>query len=155
MSSLNRIVLIGRLVRDPELRYTGSGTAVSNFTLAVDRQRPNTQGKREADFIRIVAWSKQAETCSNYLSKGRLVVVDGRLQIGQYQGQDGQKRISAEVIAESVRFLSPRSGNGSAPGADAPSPDTEIPGENYDFSNGFGSDEPPFYRFLCFPSCPA
>jgi single-strand DNA-binding protein len=143
MSSLNRIVLIGRLVRDPELRSTASGTAVANFTLAVDRQRPNSQGEREADFIRIVVWGKQAETCSNYLEKGRLVAVDGRLQISAYQGQDGQNRTSAEVVAESVRFLSPRPAGGSAP---ALSPDAETPGESFsgEFDNGFGSEEPPF-----------
>jgi single-strand DNA-binding protein len=145
MPSLNRIVLVGRLTRDPELRSTASGTAVANFTLAVDRQRSNAQGERQADFIRIVVWGKQAETCTSYLSKGRLVAVDGRLQISAYQGQDGQNRTSAEVVAESVRFLSPRPANGSAPAVGASSLDAEVPGETYsEFDNGFGSEEPPF-----------
>jgi single-strand DNA-binding protein len=119
---------------------------VANFTLAVDRQRPNSQGEREADFIRIVVWGKQAETCANYLGKGRLVAIDGRLQISSYQGQDGQNHTSAEVVAESVRFLSPRPAGGSAPAADASSLDAETLGESYDgeCNNGFGSEEPPF-----------
>ena len=114
---LNRIVLIGRLTREPELRFTATGTAVANFTLAVDRQRPNSQGEREADFIRVVVWGKQGETCSNYLGKGRLVAVDGRLQVRTYQAQDGQNRTSAEVVAENVRFLDrPREGAGAGAG---------------------------------------
>jgi single-strand DNA-binding protein len=132
MSSINQVVLVGRLARDPELRYTASGTAVANFTLAVDR-RPKSDGTKEADFIRIIAWGKQGENCSNYLAKGRLVAVDGRLQMHTYQGQDGQNHTSAEVIAENVQFLSPKgTTNGSAPSADAaPSLDAEIPGETY------------------------
>ncbi|MBE3520194.1 MAG: single-stranded DNA-binding protein [Firmicutes bacterium] len=102
---LNRIVLVGRLVRDPELRYTPSAKAVASFTLAVDRRR-NQQGERETDFIDIVTWGRLAETCSNYLSKGRLVAVEGRLQIRSYQTQDGQKRKVAEVVADGVHFLS-------------------------------------------------
>ena len=102
---LNRIVLIGRLTADPELRYTNSGTAVATFTLAVDRARPNQNGERETDFINIVVWQKQAETCAQYLHKGRLAAVDGRLQIRSYENREGQKVRVAEVVAESVRFL--------------------------------------------------
>ena len=102
---MNHIVLIGRLTRDPELRYTPNGVAVANFDLAVDRPTTNQQGEREADFIRIVAWQKQAELCANYLKKGRLVGVEGRLQIRNYETQDGQKRKSAEVVANFVQFL--------------------------------------------------
>lgn len=102
---MNHIVLIGRLTRDPELRYTPNGVAVANFTLAVDRPVANQQSEREADFIRIVAWQKQAEVCANYLKKGRLVAVEGRLQIRNYETQDGQKRQAAEVIANRVQFL--------------------------------------------------
>jgi single-strand DNA-binding protein len=116
---------------------------VANFTLAVDRQRPNSQGEREADFIRIVVWGKQAETCSNYLGKGRLVAVDGRLQISKYQDKDGQNRTSAEVVAENVRFLDrPREGAGAMPGGPAGDMGNDFsPG---DFGDGFGSEEPPF-----------
>jgi len=102
---MNHIVLIGRLTRDPELRYTPNGLAVANFDLAVDRPTTNQQGERETDFIRIVAWQKQAELCANYLKKGRLVAVEGRLQIRNYETQDGQKRKAAEVVASFVQFL--------------------------------------------------
>jgi single-strand DNA-binding protein len=148
---LNRIVLIGRLTRDPELRFTSSGTAVANFTLAVDRQRPNAQGEREADFIRIVVWGKQGETCANYLNKGRLVAVDGRLQVRTYQAQDGQNRTAAEVVAENVRFLdragTPAAGRAPGEGAEAGGEPAAGLGGGFpgDFSDdGFGNEEPPF-----------
>jgi len=102
---MNHIVLIGRLTRDPELRYTPNGVAVTGFDLAVDRPVPNQQGERETDFIRIVVWQKQAELCANYLKKGRLAAVEGRLQIRNYETQDGQKRRVAEVVASHVQFL--------------------------------------------------
>lgn len=111
---LNRIVLIGRLTADPELRYTKNGIAVASFTLAVDRKFKNADGEREADFINIVVWRQQAESCSNYLSKGKLCAVDGSLQIRSYEAKDGTKRKAAEVVAEDVRFLSPKDA-GSAP----------------------------------------
>ena len=105
---LNRIVLIGRLTKDPELRYTPGGVAVAGFTLAVNRARANSEGEKEADFIPVVVWQKQAENCANYLLKGSLVAVDGRLQVRTYDAKDGQKRWVTEVIAESVRFLDKR-----------------------------------------------
>lgn len=107
---LNRIVLIGRLTKDPELRYTPNGKAVAGFTLAVDRAFRNQQGEKEADFINIVVWGAQAENSANFLSKGKLAAVDGRLQIRSYDGQDGQKRWITEVVADNVRFLSPKEG---------------------------------------------
>lgn len=110
---LNRIILIGRLTRDPEVRYTANGTAVANFTLAVDRAFRSADKPKETDFINIVAWRQLGETCAKYLSKGKLAAVDGRLQIRSYETQDGQKRTVAEVIAEDVRFLSPRESGGS------------------------------------------
>ncbi|MGI6361733.1 MAG: single-stranded DNA-binding protein [Bacillota bacterium] len=111
---LNRIVLIGRLTRDPELRYTQNGVAVASFTLAVDRSFKSADGQKETDFINIVAWRGLGENCSNYLSKGKLAAVDGRLQIRSYEGKDGVKRIAAEVVADDVRFLSPRDGSAAA-----------------------------------------
>jgi len=101
---LNRVVLIGRLATDPELKYTPSGIAVTTFLLAVDR-RPNAQGEREADFVPIVAWRQSAEFAANYLTKGRLVGVDGRLQIRSWVAQDGTRRKSAEVVAENLKSL--------------------------------------------------
>ncbi|NQS89874.1 single-stranded DNA-binding protein [Patescibacteria group bacterium] len=105
MSALNRVILIGNLTRDPELRYTPDGTPVVSFTLAVNRSFTNQQGEREADFIPVVAWRKQAERCSEYLAKGSQVAVEGRLQIRSYEDKDGIKRKVAEVIAWRVTFL--------------------------------------------------
>lgn len=105
---LNRVVLIGRLTKDPELRYTPNGVAVTSFALAVDRNFKSAQGEKETDFINILVWRQLAENCANFLAKGKLAAVDGRLQIRSYEGQDGQKRTMAEVIAENVRFLSPK-----------------------------------------------
>ncbi len=103
---LNRIILIGRLTRDPELRFTpANGVPVAQFTIAVDRPFVNQKGERETDFIRIVTWRKLAEICANNLTKGRLVAVDGRLQIRSYDGQDGQRRYITEVVADTVQFL--------------------------------------------------
>ncbi len=102
---MNRIVLVGRLAQQPELRYTQTGIAVTQFTVAVNRPFLNQQGEREADFIDIVVWRNQAENCANYLSKGRLVGVDGRLQIRSYETADGQRRRVAEVVADRVEFL--------------------------------------------------
>ncbi len=111
---LNRIVLIGRLTRDPELRFTPNGRAVCSFTLAVDRNFTSQDGTRETDFINIVVWGKQAENCGQYLAKGRMAAVDGRLQIRSFEGNDGQKRYVTEVVADNVRFLSSREGGSNA-----------------------------------------
>lgn len=102
---VNTIILIGRLTRDPEMRYTPQGVPVASFTLAVDRPFTTQDGKREADFIDCVAWRKLGETVGNYLKKGRLVAVQGRLQIRPYEAKDGTKRRAAEVVCDSVRFL--------------------------------------------------
>ncbi len=102
---LNKVILIGRLTRDPELRYTQNGVAVASFGLAVERPFSNQEGEREVDFINIVVWRKLAETCANNIGKGRLVAVDGRLQVRSYEDKEGQKRTASEVVANSVRFL--------------------------------------------------
>jgi len=103
---LNQVVLIGRLTHDPELRYTaGSGVPVATFSLAVNRPFTNQQGEREADFIKIVTWRKQAENCANYLKKGGMAAVTGRLQIRSYEDNEGIKRKVAEVVADNVTFL--------------------------------------------------
>lgn len=102
---LNRVVLIGRLTRDPELRYTPSGVATCTFTLAVERNYSNSKGEREADFIPIVTWRNIAETCANYLRKGLLVAVEGRIQVRSYDNNEGRRVYVTEVIAENVRFL--------------------------------------------------
>ncbi|MBA4494093.1 single-stranded DNA-binding protein [Paenactinomyces guangxiensis] len=105
---LNRVVLIGRLTRDPELRYTASGVAVAQFTLAVNRRFTNQQGEREADFINIVTWRNLAENCANYLKKGSLVGLEGRLQTGKYENQEGRTVYTTDVVADDVRFLESR-----------------------------------------------
>lgn len=113
---LNNVILIGRLTRDPEMRYTPQGIAVTTFTLAVDRPFTQGSGQREADFIPIVTWRQLAETCANYLKKGRLAAVEGRIQIRNYDNNEGRKVYVTEVIADNVRFLD--GGNGSTPAAD-------------------------------------
>lgn len=111
---LNKVILIGRLTQDPELRYTPSGAAVASFGLAVDRQFTNQQGEREVDFIDIVVWRKLAELCANHLGKGRLVAVEGRIQVNSYEGKDGQRRRRYDVVADTVKFLDwPKDGSGS------------------------------------------
>ena len=101
---LNHIVLMGRLTRDPELRRTGSGVAVASFSLAVDRDFASQNGEKETDFVDIVAWRNTAEFVSKYFAKGRMAVVSGRLQIRNWQDKDGNKRRSAEVVADNVYF---------------------------------------------------
>lgn len=102
---LNRVVLIGRLTADPSLKYTPAGVAVATFTLAVDRPYSGQDGKKESDFIPMVAWRQLAETCANYLKKGRLTAVEGRIQVRNYENSDGKRVYVTEVIADNVRFL--------------------------------------------------
>ena len=102
---INRIVLIGRLTADPELRQTPNGVAVTTFTLAVDRPFTKKNGEKETDFIRIVTWRGLAENCAKYLKKGRLAAVDGRLQIRSFNNDEGKRVTISEVIADNVRFL--------------------------------------------------
>lgn len=101
---LNKIILMGRLTRDPELRRTQSGTAVTSFSLAVERDFKEASGERATDFIDIVAWRNTAEFVSRYFAKGRMAVVEGRLQVRDWTDKDGGKRRSAEVVAENVYF---------------------------------------------------
>ena len=101
---LNKIILMGRLTRDPELRKTGNGTAVTSFTLAVDRDYKPQDGERETDFIDVVAWRSTAEFVSKYFTKGRMAVVEGRLRVRDWTDKDGNKRRNTEVIADSVYF---------------------------------------------------
>lgn len=135
---MNKVFLIGRLTRDPELRYTGSNIPTATFSIAVNRNFTNQAGEREADFINVIVWRKQAENCKNYLIKGSQVAIEGRIQTRNYDGQDGKKVYVTEVVADNVEFLGSRnsSGNsnnmgGSADYAAGPSP--------YDFG---GTPEP-------------
>ena len=101
---LNKIIIMGRFARDPELRRTGSGTAVTSFSLACDRDFKSQSGEKETDFIEVVAWKNTAEFVSKYFSKGRMAVVEGRLQIRDWKDKDGGKRRIAEVVADNVYF---------------------------------------------------
>lgn len=144
---MNHIILIGRLTRDPELRYTPNGVAVATFDLAVDRPRTNQQGERETDFIRIVVWNKLAELCGNYLKKGRQAAVEGRLQIRNYQAQDGQKRYVTEVVANEVRFLdrAPEGAAGSGNSIPTAAPANNSSSGNVDSDlEGINLDDLPF-----------
>ena len=102
---MNRVMLIGRLTAKPELRYTGSNLPYSRFSVAVNRTFNNAQGQRETDFINVIVWRKQAENVCNFLNKGSLVSVEGRLQTGSYDDKDGNKRYTMDVVADSVQFL--------------------------------------------------
>jgi single-strand DNA-binding protein len=106
---INRVVLVGRLTKDPDLRYTPSGAAVARFTLAVNRTFSSASGEKETDFINCTVWRKQAENTANFLKKGSLAGVEGRIQTGSYEGQDGKRVYTTEVVADSVQFLEPKS----------------------------------------------
>ena len=131
---MNKIILMGRLVRDPEVRYTQTGKVVCQFTIAVDRPFSNQEGQREADFIPVIVWGKQAELCGNSLTKGQRVLVEGRLQIRSYDAKDGSKRWVTEVIANGFEFIERKGdfANGGAPGSAGKA----------DFESGFGSPVP-------------
>ncbi|MDO8684027.1 MAG: single-stranded DNA-binding protein [Armatimonadota bacterium] len=135
---MNVVVLIGRLTRDPELKYTTSGVAVATFTIAIDRPL-NSQGVKEADFINIVTWRKTAEFAANYITKGRLVAVEGRLQIRSWVAQDGSKKWMTEVVANQLRLLEwpkdrPAGTEAGAPSDEAapPAADVAAPPEDFD-----------------------
>ncbi|MDS3898427.1 single-stranded DNA-binding protein [Staphylococcus hominis] len=108
---INRVILVGRLTKDPEYRQTPSGVSVATFTLAVNRSFTNSQGEREADFINVVVFRKQAENVSKYLSKGSLAGVDGRIQSRSYENKEGQRVFVTEVVADSVQFMDSKGSN--------------------------------------------
>ena len=108
---MNKAFLIGRLTRDPELRYSSSNAAIVNFSISIDRQYTNNQGQRETDFINIVAFQKQAENIKKYVFKGSLVAVDGRIQTRNYEDKDGKRVYVTEVVADRVQFLDSKNSN--------------------------------------------
>lgn len=134
---LNKVFLIGRLTRDPDLRYTPSGVQVARFSLAVDRPFKKQDGTRETDFIDIVAWRQRAEFASNYLKKGKQILVEGALQVRSFVGQDGVKRRVAEVQAENFSFVGPPSGE-----RPAETPSEEPPTFGPEEFGGPGTDLP-------------
>ncbi|WP_342538479.1 single-stranded DNA-binding protein [Sporosarcina sp. FSL K6-1540] len=129
---INRVVLVGRLTKSPELKYTQTGVAVTRFILAVNRAFKNAAGEQEADFISCVAWRKQAENVANFLKKGSLVGVDGRIQTGSFEGSDGKRVYTTEVVADSTQFLEPRSSSSESGQA---ARDTNTPSYTQDAQN--------------------
>ena len=124
MASVNKVILIGNLGRDPELRYTKDGKAVANFTLATnDRWRDREgNGQERTEWHRIVVWDKQAENCAQYLQKGRSVYIEGRLQTREWEDKEGQKRQTTEIVAQQVTFLGSRDAGSRSASASAPAP---------------------------------
>ena len=119
---MNKVMLVGRLTAKPELRYTGSNTAFLRFTVAVNRPFANAEGKREADFINVVAWRKQAETIAKFFDKGNLIGIEGRLQTGSYDDQNGNKRYTTDVQLDNFEFVEGRKDAVASSNADSDSP---------------------------------
>jgi single-strand DNA-binding protein len=133
---INRVVLVGRLTAEPNLKYTPNGVAVATFTLAVNRAFSNEQGERDADFINCVVWRKPAENVANFLKKGSLAGVEGRIQTRNYDGQDGKKVYVTEVVADSVQFLEPKN-NGNTNTSESKKESNTGQGNSFD-DNPFG-----------------
>ena len=149
---MNKVVLIGRLTRDPELRYTGSNIPVATFSLAVNRNFSNQSGEREADFINIVVWRKQAENVKNYLTQGSQVAIDGRIQTRSYDDQNGQKRYVTEVVADNVEFLGSKNSSNNSNNIASPASNSKAEPTPYDFGEspepkGTNIDSNPFADF--------
>jgi len=146
---LNRVILIGRLASDPEMKYTPSGIAVTQFRLAVNRpmstEARNNGQEKQADFIPVVAWRQSAEFASRYLGKGRLVAVEGRLQVREYTTQDGQKRRDTEVVADNLKSLDRKPDQADGPGG-------HYEGEDYGSDNGARAAAPAAPRYQSGPA---
>lgn len=137
---MNKVVLVGRLTAKPELRYTNSNTAFLRFTIAVNRNFTSADGKREADFINVVAWRKQAETISKYFDKGNLIAIEGRLQTGSYDDRDGNKRYTMDVALDNFEFVEGRNRSQSDSGSiNEPSP--------YDYQDSVSVENDPFAEY--------
>lgn len=147
---MNKVILVGRLTRDPEVKNTTTGKAVATFTLAVDRRFKNKDGQKEADFVPIVVWGKQAEFAGQYLSKGSQIGVAGRLQVRSYDAQDGQRRYVTEVVADEINFLSSSRKDSNAGYQQTPAPRSDnnnnmsVMGLDEDFHLMADDDDIPF-----------
>ena len=144
---MNRVMLIGRLTAKPELRYTGSNIPYARFSIAINRTFSNSQGQRETDFINIIIWRKQAENVCNFLDKGSLVSVEGRLQTNTYDDKDGNKRYSMDVVADSVQFLESRSQAQSRQNSSYNEPSVTPYDYQNDQTNSVSVDNDPFADF--------
>jgi len=136
---MNRVCLVGRLTAKPELKYTTSNIPVTRFSLAVNRNRKNDQGVREADFINILAWRSQAELICNYFDKGNQIGLEGRIQTGSYDDKDGNKRYTTEVVVDQVYFIDSKNANNSA--------STDVSPYDYQDSNTVNVENDPFADF--------
>jgi single-strand DNA-binding protein len=137
---INRVVLVGRLTKDPEYRVTPSGVQVATFTLAINRTYTNQQGEREADFINCVVFRRPAENVNNYLSKGSLAGVEGRLQSRSYENQEGRRVYVTEVVCDSVQFLEPKGANQRQSGNDNQS-NNQNNNEFQNYGQDFGGNQ--------------
>lgn len=145
---MNRVMLIGRLTAKPELRYTGSNVPFARFTVAVNRTFSSNNGERETDFINCVIWRKQAENVCNYLDKGSQVAVEGRIQTGSYDAEDGSKRYTTDIVCDNVQFLDSRSQGGRSDvtpydyQSDSPSNNVSVEDDPFaDFGDSVSIDE--------------
>lgn len=139
---MNKVMLVGRITAKPELRYTGSNTAFVRFTVAVNRPFTNNEGKREADFINVVAWRKQAETISKFFDKGNLIGIEGRIQTGSYDDKDGNKRYTVDVALENFEFVESKNKAQESSNDNYPEPSP------YDYqSNNVSVDSDPFAEY--------
>lgn len=146
MANLNRVMLIGNLTRDPELRYVPSGTAVANFSLAVNRLYTSQSGekKKETCFTRVVVWGRMAEVCGEYLAKGSAVFVEGRLQSRSWDAADGQKRSTIEVVANNIQFLDRLKSKAQVPPDAVNSQEVPQAAQEENVNQAPGEEKPPF-----------
>lgn len=143
---INRVVLVGRLVADPELRYTPNGIASCKFRVAVNRPFKN-EGEQQADFITCVAWRKQAENLANFMKKGSLIAIEGKIQTGSYEGQDGKRVYTTDVVADSVQFLEPKAtGSSQGPSNYQSSTNTGGPYQGSPQGQNGGQTQPSYMR---------
>ena len=146
-ASLNKVFLMGNLTRDPELRYIPSGSAVANFSVAVNRTYKDAAGEKKEDvsFIRVVVWGKMAEICGEYLTKGRPVLVEGRLKSRSWEAQDGQKRSALDVVATNVQFMGAKGDSRPVGSGEKPSGQTQAASvESIDVDQDFNEGDTPF-----------
>ena len=151
MANINRVVLVGNLTRDPELRHTPAGMAVCSLRIAVNTRRKDSatgQWTEKPNYFDITVWGNQGESCAQYLSKGRPVAVDGRLEWREWEDKQGNKRQSVDIIADSVQFLGSRDGGGENGGTGRFTPQADVPADTADFASApagsAGDDDIPF-----------
>ncbi|MBK6671679.1 MAG: single-stranded DNA-binding protein [Actinobacteria bacterium] len=145
MASVNKVIILGNLGRDPEVRYTQGGTAVCQLSIATTRSYTNKQNDRteETEWHRVVVWGKQAESCGTYLAKGRQVYIEGRLQTRSYDDKDGNKRYATEIVADVVQFIGGRAGAGESAGGGGKSEQPKATEDTY-VPDDYGNDDIPF-----------